>query len=88
MAGKTVAQMWAEFEAKVIPPDAGDVQRSEMKLAFYAGALTLFNAAFSLDPGDEPTTADLERVDALYREINDFHMQEMARRLGHGVGHG
>lgn len=34
----TLAQLWDEFVAKVIPADAPEIQRKEMRRAYYAGA--------------------------------------------------
>lgn len=79
-AKQSVAAMWAEFERKVIPQDASLRQRQEMKLAFYAGALVLFNVSQDLDPCDEVTDADHAHFDRLYNEINDFLINEVARR--------
>ncbi len=83
---QTVAAMWDEFAGKVVPAAAAVTQRSEMRLAFYAGALVTFNATFQLDPGDEPTDADLAYMDALYTEINAFLMDQIGSRLGTGWG--
>lgn len=37
----TIADEWDEFAKHVVPPDAPDVQRVEMRVAFYAGATAL-----------------------------------------------
>ena len=36
---ETVKSSWDEFEADIIPKDAPEIQRHEMKRAFYMGAL-------------------------------------------------
>ncbi len=57
----------------VINKEAGTVQRSEMRLAFWAGATTLFYAIMRmLDPGKERTEADLAKMDALHKEVEAF----------------
>lgn len=39
----TIAEQWGVFEARVIPKDAPQVQRLEMKRAFYGGAAGLLS---------------------------------------------
>lgn len=34
---KTVKEWWDDFEAQVVPKEAGDIQRLETKNAFYGG---------------------------------------------------
>jgi hypothetical protein len=49
-----------------------------MRHAFYAGAIVLFQSILAmLDPGEEPTAADLKRMDALDQELREY-MREMA----------
>ncbi|MDE1138177.1 MAG: hypothetical protein PW999_00690 [Paraburkholderia tropica] len=38
---RTISEKWASFERAVLPSDCSDVQRSEMRKAFYAGAASL-----------------------------------------------
>lgn len=37
MSIPTVAQLWYEFSHRVLPPTAPEIQRIEMRRAFYAG---------------------------------------------------
>lgn len=46
---KTVALCWAEYEALVLPKDAPPVQRSECRLAFYAGVESAFSILETMD---------------------------------------
>lgn len=71
MSKRNILEGWLSFEAAVIP--AGAVCRSRnSQQAFYAGALTMFNAMMDLDPGDEPTEGDLEQMDKLLAELQAF----------------
>ncbi len=70
---KTIAQRWTEFEAQVISPDAGPVQRQEMRRAFYAG----FNEALvaSLQMAEESGNDDelgVAMMESLHRECREF----------------
>ena len=70
---KLIADAWRDFEIKVIPLNAPEVQRTECRCAFYAGAAALFLDLFRvLDPGGEPTAADLKRMDDIKAEIDQF----------------
>jgi len=41
----SVREHWDAFTREVMPPDAGRLQRSEMRRAFYAGAWAMFCTA-------------------------------------------
>lgn len=57
----------------VIPPQAGSTQVEECHRAFYAGAAVLFESIMRmLDPGEEPTEADMARMSAIDKELRDF----------------
>lgn len=71
--GKLVEAGFAIFASCVIPKDAPPVQLSEMRLAFMAGAEHVFSSIMNiLDPGDDPTDADLRRMDLIHREIEEW----------------
>lgn len=64
---------WDDYQRKVVPGDASTVQRWESRRAFYAGAQTLFTAIMTmLDPGEEPTDADLVKMDEIDKELREF----------------
>jgi len=67
----SVREMWEAFRAGCIPTDASAAQVKDMRMAFYTGAYDVFNAIVeSLEPGEEPTEADLSLMDDLNRELN------------------
>jgi hypothetical protein len=66
--------------------DAPAEQVDEMRIAFFAGAQHLFGSIMSiLDPGEEPTLADLQRMDLIQRELDRFIKDYSAR---HGLTEG
>jgi len=70
---KYIKQGWDSYYKLVIPPDAPDIQVSETKQAFYAGAAILFQALMrTLDPGEKETDADMQRMSDLQAEIYEF----------------
>lgn len=69
-AGKIIEGGWYGFDMLVIPKDAPEVQRKEMRLAFFAGAQHLFTSIMNvLDSDREPTADDLRRMDLIHREL-------------------
>jgi hypothetical protein len=72
-----IAEGWREFERRILDPvGTGRVLRLELRRAFYAGALSLFGAltegGAGISPGDEPTEADMELMDAIKAEFDAF----------------
>lgn len=71
-----------EAQAKVINPQASKTQVDEMRMAFFAGAQHVYASILTmLDPGEDPTKADLSRMDALRREMEEFVSAYTAREL-------
>ena len=68
-----IAAEWASYAAAVLPKTAPPVQRTECERAFYAGAAGLFHAIMTiLEPGAEPTEADLEHFSGIEGELDAF----------------
>ncbi len=68
-----IADGWATFAERVLPTDAGAVQRQETKRAFFAGAGEILNRIlYNLDEGTEPTEPDLSMMDDIDHEIRQF----------------
>jgi hypothetical protein len=69
----SMAENWKRFAEMVLPADAPDIQRSEMRKAFYAGATAILGIMEELtDECTEPTDRDMEMVEAVHRELQDF----------------
>jgi hypothetical protein len=61
------------FAAMAIPDDAPESQTDDMRLAFMAGAQHLFGSMMGmLDPGAEPSDAELRRMDAIHEELKRY----------------
>jgi len=57
-----VRDAWTSFERAILPPDCSDVQRSEMRRAFFAGAFSIMDElSKAMSHEDDMTDAD-ERV--------------------------
>jgi hypothetical protein len=71
--GKIIEAGWISLKLMTIPKDASETQLHEMRMAFFAGAQHLFGSIMSiLDPGEEPTEADLKRMELISDELQGF----------------
>lgn len=87
--GKLIEAGYAVFALYVIPRDAPQVQLDEMRLAYMAGAEHLFSSLMSImDPGEEPTAADMRRMKLIDKEIQVWRakLSERVNPRGHGDG--
>lgn len=68
-----LATEWRDYEIRVLPIDAPEVQRIETRRAFYAGAQSLFTGLInSLELGTESTDNDLKMMDSIKAELDKF----------------
>ncbi len=68
-----MAEEWDSFARKILPANCSAVQRQEMRRAFYAGAQSiLFGIIAVFAPETEPTAADLQIMEDLHQELQDF----------------
>lgn len=76
-----VERAWQSYRTDVLSPDAPDEQVSECRTAFYGGATALYTTIMRrMDPGSEPTQADMDLMASIDRELREF-----ARELGRGT---
>jgi hypothetical protein len=64
---------WDSFRERVLSPEAPEVQVTEMRRAFFGGAMALFGSLMTkFDEGEEETERDLAQMDAIDKELRDF----------------
>lgn len=64
---------WLSYEQMVLPKDAGEVQRSETKQAFFAGASTIFQALMvGLSDGPDESGGDMKMLSTIEQELRNF----------------
>lgn len=81
--GKLLEAGWASLRAAAIDPNAPDIQLSEMRLAFFAGAAHVYSSIMAmLEPGEEPTDKDLARMQQIAAELEAFGKVFEARVTG------
>ena len=80
MASPSLSKQWQSFCLACLR-DVGEVQYRETRRAFYAGAGAMFTEMMTmLDPGEEPTEADIANVESLRRELVSFDDEVKAGR--------
>jgi len=68
-----MAEQWDQFARLTLPEGCSAVQRQEVRRAFYAGAQAiLFRVINVLAPESEPTAEDLQMMEDLHQELQDF----------------
>jgi hypothetical protein len=68
-----MGEQWDSFARAIFNKDTPDVQRREMRRAFYAGGeAILFKILTEFAPDAEPTEADLQIMDDLHKELLEF----------------
>ena len=66
---KTILEHWKDFEI-ILPQNAKQAQRDDMRVAFYLGATAMFETMLSVQLEDDSSTA--ESMGALRAECMDF----------------
>jgi molybdopterin synthase catalytic subunit len=71
---KLIETAWKNYvRLSLDPVGANAVQRRETKIAFYLGALALFEGIISdLTSGEEVNEGDLNMMDSVQRELTQF----------------
>lgn len=76
-----MAEEWDKYARGVLPVGAPLVQKRETRRAFYAGAQSiLFRVIQSFAPETKPTPADLQIMEDLHEELQDFAAQVKSGR--------
>jgi hypothetical protein len=70
----TLTQAWQTFMQMVEMVHASEIQKREMKRAFFAGAYWMLEmCSVQMDPQSEPTADDLEYLQRIHAEIMQFN---------------
>jgi hypothetical protein len=71
--GKLIEAGWIVCRIAWVPRDAPEVQVTEMRRAYMAGAHHLFASIMSIMEADrEPTAADMRRMELIHEELEAF----------------
>ena len=79
-SGKLIEAGWISLRIAAVPLDAPQVQIDEMRNAFMAGAQHVFGSIMTmLDPGEDPTDADMRRMGLISDELELFGKELQGR---------
>jgi hypothetical protein len=79
---KHIEAQWARYRQMVVSPLAGEAQMRDMRDAFFAGAMTLFEAlvnGVSEGPENEVTPSDMQMMNDLQTELDTWQAEVEAR---------
>lgn len=76
---RTIAQQWTDFERAILI-NAGPVQRSEMRRAFYAGAQAVLFVSIQIADADASDEAGAAMLQGLHDECRRFGAEIAAGR--------
>lgn len=77
--GRLIEAGWISLRLAAIPLDAPAVQLEEMHKAYMGGAQHLWASIMTmLDPGAEPTAADMHKMDLIAAELDAYANKLMA----------
>lgn len=76
---KTIEDCWESFSRLVIPPDAPETQIREMRVAFYAGAASMFNLCDATGEPDVSLAEGCRRLNGWKAELERFAAQLSAK---------
>lgn len=87
----SLEEAWRLTATATLPPDMPESVRALLRRMFFMGAGAFFDMVIRNDPGDEPTEADLRKMDRLYAELEAFRQESVARVMAQkpppGGGH-
>ena len=71
---KLLETEWMTYRNKVLPKNAGEVQITESRRAFFGGAWAIYALMMNaLEEGTEATPADVRLMEKLHNEMVEFH---------------
>ncbi len=80
--GLVIEAGWRSFVVACKLQDAPENQLTQMRAAFFAGALHTFHSIMTLlEPGQEATSKDVARLDEIWAELDRFN-KELEIRIG------
>ncbi len=75
-----IRSSWALFEKNVLPKNAPPIQRTEMRKAYYGGAMAVLNALERIGEPDIGEQQGVEFLSMLKNEIIEFVLSQTRHR--------
>jgi hypothetical protein len=77
----TVAEMWADYQRNVLPPDAGEIQVQECRRAFYAGAHAMYtDCTWGIGDPSVPERVGEAHLEKIHDELQAFKRDVLGKR--------
>lgn len=76
---KSIAEEWQGFEATVLAKDALQIQRDEMRMAFFAGAWMVVCQTERMGEDDVSELEGMAQITALRDECREFQKEYIRR---------
>jgi hypothetical protein len=74
--GKLIELGWQILAAMVFNQDTPELEKSEMRNAFFCGAQHLYSSVMAvIDEDREPTAQDMRRMQAIHTELEAFRLE-------------
>ncbi|MEY4761796.1 MAG: hypothetical protein RLZZ200_1652 [Pseudomonadota bacterium] len=81
MSARHIAAGWSQYAEHVLPKEAGAVQKTETRRAFYAGAVAVLARVMAqVSDEDEVTDQDMQVMDDIMAELEEFKAELEAGR--------
>jgi hypothetical protein len=69
----TVAEMWEDYQLKVVPAEAPEIQVRECRRAFYAGAASMYiDCTFGIGDPSVPEKVGEAHLEKIWEELQAF----------------
>jgi hypothetical protein len=78
----TIEECWTAYARRVLPPDAGVVQRHETRKAFYAGFWSMMSVCLRLGEPDVPEAIGMATLERLRIEAESWIRAQITREGG------
>lgn len=75
----TIQQEWEGFSASVLPKNAPQIQRDEMRQAFFAGAWTVVCQTIRIGEDDVSEQEGIDQISRVRAEIEEFKREYIRR---------
>jgi hypothetical protein len=78
----SVNELWTAYAKRVLPTDAGEVQRNETRKAFYAGFWSMLEICIRLGEPDVPDAEGMATLERLHIESKAWIRARIAEEGG------
>lgn len=78
----TIQEEWEGFAASVLPANASQIQRDEMRMAFFSGAWTVVCQTIRIGTDEVSEQDGIDQINRVRAEIEEFKREYIRRYSG------